>query len=191
MPAVLSDIAVVMGYPQLTLGVITFAFNAALIVAEVVMLRRAFHPVQLLQFPLLFVFSWAIDAWMVLFAPIPLPGYIARFTMLVVSMLVIALGVFIEVKGNVLMLPGEAVVYTIAHVSKVPFHRCKVAFDTTCIVSAAIVSMLVMGGLYDVREGSVLAALLVGNFVKMWSRLFGGLDAVVPPAGKTYIPPLT
>ncbi len=191
MPAVLSDIAVVMGYPQLTLGGITFAFNAALIVAEVVMLRRAFHPVQLLQLPLLFVFSWAIDAWMVLFAPIPLPGYVARFAMLVVSMLVIALGVFIEVKGNVLMLPGEAVVYTIAHVSKVPFHRCKVAFDTTCIVSAAIVSLLVMGGLYDVREGSVLAALLVGNFVKMWSRLFGGLDAVVPPAGKTYIPPLT
>ena len=47
-----------------------------------------------------------------------------------------------------------------------------------------------MHGLFDVREGSILAAVLVGNFVKMWSRLFGGLDAVVPPAGKSYISPL-
>ena len=136
------------------------------------------------------MFSWAIDAWMGLFAHIPLPNYAAQLAMLAVSMLVIALGVFIEVKGTVLMLPGEAVVYTIAYVSKAPFHRCKVIFDTSCIVSAALISLLVMHGLFDVREGSVLAALLVGNFVKMWSTLFGGLDALVPPAGKGYITPL-
>ena len=189
-PAVLSDIAAMMGHPELTLGVITFAFNAVLILAEVLMLRRRFSPVQLLQFPLLFVFSWAIDAWMGLFSAIPVPNYGAQLAMLAASMLIIALGVFVEVKGNVLMLPGEAVVYVISHVSGAPFHRCKVAFDTTCIATAAIVSLLVMHGLFDVREGSILAAVLVGNFVKMWLRLFGGLDAVVPPAGKSYISPL-
>ncbi len=189
-PAVISDIAALAGHPEITLGVVTFAFNAIMIVAEIIMLRRKFHPIQLLQFPILFLFSWAIDAWMGLFSAIPLPNYPAHLAMLAASMLVLGLGVFVELKGNVLMLPGEAVVYTISYVSKVPFHRCKVFFDTSMICSAAVISLLAMGGLYDVREGSIISALLVGNIVKMWSTLFNGLDAVVPPAPKNYIAPV-
>lgn len=189
-PAVTSDIFVMIGHPEITLGIMTFTFNVLLIMIEIALLRRKFHPIQLLQLPVLFIFSWAIDQWMALFSIIPLPNYFARFVMLVASMIVLGFGVFIEVKGNVLMLPGEAVVYTISHVSRVPFHRCKVMFDTTMIASAALISIIAMHGLFDVREGSILSALLVGNFVKMWSNIFHGLDSVVPPAAKTFIAPI-
>ena len=71
------------------------------------------------------------------------------------------------------MLPGEALVRAISQRWKIPFHRVKVVFDSTITILAALLALQVFGRLNGVKEGTVVAALVVGQLVKMYTRLLG------------------
>lgn len=55
------------------------------------------------------------------------------------------------------------------------YENIKIFFDVLYIVAAAIIGFLFIGKLEGVREGSIIAALLVGNIIKIYNRLFGKL----------------
>ncbi len=52
------------------------------------------------------------------------------------------------------------------------YENIKIFFDVLYIVAAAIISFLFLGKLEGVREGSIIAALLVGNIIKIYNCLF-------------------
>ena len=49
----------------------------------------------------------------------------------------------------------------------------KVVFDSTITVLAALLALQVFGRLNGVKEGTVVAALVVGQLVKVYSKLLG------------------
>ncbi len=65
---------------------------------------------------------------------------------------------------KVLNLPGEGAVIALCHVTGgAEFGKVKVIFDWTLVALAAISSLLLMGRLEGVREGTVISAFLVGD----------------------------
>ena len=189
-PAVLTDFAQSRGIRFITLGMLTFAINFLFLVVEIALLRRAFKPAQLLQLAALLVMSWFIDFWMGLISSVPLPNYPTQLLCLVVSLFILAFGIACELKANVLMVPGDAVVHVIAYASRRPFSVCKVAFDSSLMLLAAVLSFALLGGLYGVREGSVLSAILVGVLVGMLGRVLRAVDSWLPDATGMAIPPV-
>ena len=85
----------------------------------------------------------------------------------------LGLGVTLEVLGDVIMLPGEALVRAISQKSHVPFHRVKVLFDSTLTLIAAVAALLAFGRLNGVKEGTLVAALAVGPLVNVYTRCLG------------------
>ena len=83
-----------------------------------------------------------------------------------------ALGISFEVVADVIMLPAEALVRAISQTTKIRFGNVKVAFDSTLTVIAMIVALLFFHKLNGVREGTLINALIVGQIVKLWRRLF-------------------
>jgi uncharacterized membrane protein YczE len=81
-----------------------------------------------------------------------------------------------EVLADVVMLPGESFVRAVASTWNTEFGSTKVAFDVSMTVIAAVLSFLFFGKLQGVREGTIVAAILVG----MIARTFGKLLAFVP-----------
>ena len=190
-PAVLSNWLPSVGVTWISLGVLTFSMNFVFLLIEIALLRRRFPPIQLTQLLALFVMSWSIDLWGGLFAAIPVDAYLQQLACVVVSVAVMALGVYLEVYADVLMVPAEAVVKVISYVGELPFGRVKVAFDSTLIALAAALSLLLLGGLYGVREGSLLSALLVGNVVPLWRRALDPLlGRLVPVEGGRLVTPV-
>lgn len=187
-PAVLTDFAHARGITVVTLGMLSFAINFLFFVTEVALLGRKFQPLQVLQIPVLFVMSWFVDFWMSLITRIHLPNYAAQLVCLAVSMLVTAFGVACELKANILLIPGDAVVHTIAYVTRKPFGTCKVTFDVSLMVGGAALSFALLGGLFGVREGTVIAAIAVGLLIKQWMKVLGRLEAWLPPAPIVVIP---
>lgn len=178
-PAVLS-----FAFPAVTMGTFTFAFNALLLALQVAVLRRRFKPLQLLCLPFVFVFSAIIDVFVPLCAAIPMPVYPVRVLFCLVSCVFIAAGVWLQVKARLVMLPGDGFVLALSTATGQPFPRLKVATDCTYIVVGAVLSLALMGGLFGVREGTVLAAVLVGPIIKLFDRALGkGIEFVVPTAG--------
>ena len=61
--------------------------------------------------------------------------------------------------------------------------------DVSFLVIATILSLSLTGGLHGVREGSVIAALIVGPIIRGINRLFPHFENVAPTKGQiTWVP---
>lgn len=174
-PAVLSY-----AVPGITIGTFTFVFNLVFVAAQVAMLRRDYKPIQLLQLPLTLVFAVLIDLFVPLAERVPLPTYPTCVAAMLVSVCFTAFGVFLEVKATFIPLPGEGISTTVSKVTGIAFPRCKLGFDVGNVVLGAAISLLAMGGLFGVREGTLIAALAVGPLVRVVNRALPQFDRWVP-----------
>ena len=80
-------------------------------------------------------------------------------------------GVYLEVLADVAMLPGESFVRAVTATWNTDFGITKIIFDVSMTVIAAILSLCFVQRLDGVREGTVIAALLVGFIARLFGRL--------------------
>lgn len=159
-----------------TLGQFTIAFSLFLILLQLFILRRNFKAEHLLQIPISVAFGYFIDLTMVMLGFVAPGSYPVKLVALLIGCVILGFGVYLEVIANVAMLPGESFVRAVTQTWKTDFGTTKVCFDVSMTVIAAITSLVLAHTLYGVREGTVIAALLVG-FI---ARLFGRLLPFVP-----------
>lgn len=146
-----------------SLGVFTMMVNSVMFIIQAALLGKAFQKIQLLQLPAALLFSLCIDGWLRLLSYWQTGGYMGEMLMLLLGCVFLGLGIALEVIPNVLILPGEGLVRVIAGLTGWRFGRVKTGFDMTIVISAVVVSGLVMGQVSGIREGTIIAALLVGN----------------------------
>lgn len=164
-----------------TLGQFTFFVNFLFIVGQIVLLRREFQKIQLLQIGVNVLFSSIIDVSMNLLSPFAPQGFGQELLWLLAGCAVLAFGIYVEVSPKVLMVPGEGLVSALARVSGIEFGSVKVAFDVTLMSLAAICSFLFFHGLQGVGLGTLISAVLVGLIVKLYRRLFPGIARHLEP----------
>ena len=189
--AAISSVPGVINYaaPAVSLGTATFVFNVLLVILQIVLLRRQFKWPQLLSIPFVLVFSAMIDLFVPVANAIPMGSYPARLLFCLVSCAFIAFGVWVQAKAALIMLPGDGLAWTVGTVFRMPFGKAKMATDITILATAAVLSLVLMGGLFGVREGSVVAAFLVGFLVRCLNRMFPQAARFIPAEGHiTWIP---
>lgn len=167
----------------LTIGTWTFIMNVVFVLIQIALLRRDFNPVQLLQVPYVFVFSALIDVFVPFCELLPMDNYALQVMWSVIGCFMTAFGVFLQVKASFLTLPGEGINLAISRVTGIAFPKVKVAFDSTNVVVAAVVSLACSGALFGVREGTILAALAVGSIVGLFNKLFPHFEKFCPIRG--------
>lgn len=154
----------------LTLGQFTILFSLLLIALQLIILRRDFRPEHILQIPVSFVFGYFIDLCMALLFFIQPQAYGMKVLYLLIGCVVLGVGVYMEMLADVVMLPGESFVRSIVFRWGPEFGSTKVAFDVSMTVIAAVLSFVFAGALAGVREGTIVAALLVGFIARLISR---------------------
>ena len=166
--------------PGISLGCFTFLVNCTMLVGQILLLRRQFQPLQLLQVPATFVFSACIDLWMEALSPLIPAAYAGRWVVLLLGCTFLGLGVALEVVPNVLILPCEGFVRTCSKVFGWEFGKTKTGYDLTMVGAAALISFLCLGSIHGLREGTVVCALTVGSisrfFCQRISRLGKGRE---------------
>ena len=160
-----------------TLGNFTIFFSIFLILLQLLILRKNFKLEHVLQIPVSIIFGYFIDLTMPLFAWVNPQVYIMKIIYLLIGCLILGFGVYMEVLADVVMLPGESFVRAIVLTWKTNFGTTKICFDVSMSVIAAILSFVFTGRLNGVREGTIIAALLVG-FI---ARVVGKKLAFVKP----------
>lgn len=161
LPTVLSFVA------PLSVGVFTMISNVLYLLLQIILMGRKFPPIQLLQLPALMAFGPFIDlnmAWTGWIAP---TNYLMQWVWILVSIVVVAIGVYIEVLPRLTYIPGDGLIVVITKKTGWKFSRVKMAFDWTQVLLAAAISLVFLGGLYGVREGTVAAALGVGLVIQV------------------------
>lgn len=162
-----------------TVGIFTLVFNIFLIILQVILLRRNFQLQNLLQLPIIALFSFFIDLTMSLLGFMQPETYAMKVVSLIVGCLILGFGVFMEMTANVAMLPGEATVRAVSDVFSTDFGKTKIAFDSSMTVIAAILSFIMFKHLDGVREGTIVAAILVGFIARLFKKYIGGIEKIL------------
>lgn len=170
----ISSVANVMSekFTFLTLGNWLIIWNCVLILGQILILRKKFQWIQLIQIPLSFLFGWFTDFGMWIFSFLKPSNYVFQLLMVLVGTVVLSFGIALSVIANVVMNSGEAFVKAISDTIHKEFGNVKVVFDISCVVAAVILSLIFFDlRIVGTREGTVISALLTGFVVKFWNRL--------------------
>ena len=159
-------------FTSLTVGTATITMHCVFILLQILILRKNYHPIQLMQLPVAFFFGYLTDFGVWAVRGIHCDTYWQQWLVCLAGILLVAVGVSFEVKAGVIVLAGEGVVLAICKVfPKGKFGYMKVGFDVTLVIIACILSLSFTGQLQGVREGTVAAALLVGMLAKQLGKL--------------------
>ena len=164
-----------------TLGNFTIFFSIFLIVLQLIILSKNFKLEHILQIPVSIIFGYFIDLTMILFSWVNPEAYIMKIVYLLIGCLILGVGVYMEVLADVVMLPGESFVRANVLTWKTNFGTTKICFDVSMSVIAAVLSFIFAGRLAGVREGTVIAALLVGFIARLIGKKLVFLKDMIFP----------
>ena len=140
---------------------------------QVMLLRRKCKPVEIaIQTILAFVYGYLTNLSCWLIRDIPVNSYLEQLLYLTISCFVLAFGIWMQFRGKVAMLPGEAMNRAISEVTGKRYENIKIFFDIFYIAASAVVCLVFMGELKGVREGSIIAAVAVGLIIKLYNKIF-------------------
>lgn len=166
--------------PALTLGNWTILFNFFLIACSALLLWKNAKPLEIvLELVVSVVFGYLVDLFMFLFDFISPSHYVLRLLCVIIGCAVVAFGVYLEVVADVVMLAGDAFVRAIVHRTGGQHGTIRMISDISMVALAAILSLVFMGELKGVREGTIISALITGLFVGLFSRFFRRLTRIM------------
>lgn len=159
-------------YTSLSLGTWLIIWNCVLIVGQIVLLRKNFKPVQLLQIPLSFLFGYFTDFGIWCASFIPANNYIVRLILVLCGIIILGFGISLSVIANVIMNSGEAFVKAVSDKMNKNFGSIKIGFDVICVIIAVVLSLIFFHGkIIGTREGTILSALLTGAVIKIFTSV--------------------
>ena len=151
------------------------------IAVQIALLRKKCKPVEIIiQTVLAFVYGYLTDFSCKLISGLQANTYIMQFALMILSCFVLGFGIWIQFKGGVAMLPGEAMNRAISEVTGKKYENIKIFFDVLYIIVAAAICFIFIGKLEGVREGSIIAAVLIGNIIKLYNSLYNKLTRKKP-----------
>lgn len=167
-----------------TLGNFTIIFSVLLVVLQFFILRKNFKLEHLLQIPISILFGFFIDLTMVMLTSVNPQTYVMKVVYLLIGCLILGFGVYTEVLANVAMLPGESFVRAIVQTWNREFGITKIIFDSSMTIIAGVLSVVFFHRLEGVREGTIVAALLVGFIARTIGRKLSFLEPILLGTGK-------
>lgn len=158
-------------FTKLTLGAWVTAWNILLILGQVLILRSKFSPIQLLQLPLSFLFGWFTDLGMLLVDKLPVNSYFSCMAFLIIGIFIRGFGVSLSVIANIILNSSEAFIKAISDTYNKSFGNTKIVFDIANVILAAGLSLVFFGNIVEIREGTIISALLTGIAVNIFNKL--------------------
>lgn len=156
------------------LGIATILFSIVVVLLQILLLRKKYKMINLLQIPIGVVFGMFLTFFGKLMNLFPSPeGFIWKFILMLISTVFVALGVFLYVPAGFVPLPPEGILIAVTQVTKIKFSTAKIAGDITMVVISLITCLIALHAFGSIGIGTIVAALLVGTEVKWMTKFWG------------------
>lgn len=174
-----------------SMGRYVMCMHIFFILAQILLLRRNYKKIQLLQILVSVLFGWYTDVtmWMTSYLQVPSTlavsiAYPLRFIELLIGGGILALGIALEVRCDSLMLAGEGFPLAIAKVVKRDFGKVKICSDTALVCVGAIFMLIFFGQWHwdMIGVGTLVSMLYVGFMVRVLSPHIQWADYVFIPS---------
>lgn len=149
------------------LGTCVTAVFCSYIAMQVLILRREFQIINLLQILFSTLFGYFVDFAKLVIGDFALPGYGGRLGMLAVSVLLIALGILLYLEAELVPMPMEGLTAAIAKKLNKPFPTMKTIVDCVVVGTGIVLCFVFLGKLDGIREGTVITAVVTGKIIAL------------------------
>jgi uncharacterized membrane protein YczE/cytidylate kinase len=153
----------------LSIGEFTIILNALFMLIQISILRKKYNIIQLVQLPAIIVFGYCIDITMALLENLSPTNYMEQLILCLIACVVLAFGIFLVIKTRLTYLPLEGLVLVISQTFKKEFGKIKISMDSLMVLIGVVSSFIFLHELVGIREGSIIAALLIGALIKFYS----------------------
>lgn len=154
-------------------GLITTGVFCSYILIQAVILGTDFKRSNLLQIVFSTIFGYFVSFSNQLWSFMPsTEHYLVRLGFLGVSILLVSLGLLFYLAADIVPQPAEGIMLAIHIKTGIEFTKLKSLFDTSVVILAAVLSLTAFGRLEGVREGTLIAAVLIGKTLGVLNRLF-------------------
>lgn len=176
------------GYEWCTVGNMLICVHVILVLMQMLLLRSKYSPIQLLQIVNALLLGAMLDVCLSYTVLLPVPNYAAALGYTLAGCGVSAFGSFTFVKANLVPLSAEGLCLAISRTFNWRFSRVKVGVDCSMLGIAVAVSLLLLGTLAGVREGSLICAVSTGFIIGLLFRYCPVWDKLFAMVGKGEIP---
>lgn len=158
---------------QIEMGNVVTVYFCSLVLLQALILRKEFKIINLLQLFFSTLFGYFVSLSNYMFQHVKIQEHaVIQLLFLAASVVFIALGLLLYLNADIVPMPPEGTVKSVAMKINGEFSKIKVVFDCCSVVIAMLLSVIYLGGLTGIGVGTVLSALLIGKvlgiFMKRW-----------------------
>ena len=158
-----------LGMP-ISLGLLTIILHTGFLAGEIIILKREFYLLSLLQIPVTIVFGMFIDVACMLCSWIVPQSYLMQWVVLIASCVILAIGICLQITPHVFVMASEGLMLAAFQKYGIPLEQSKIAIDVTLVTLGIIYSFAAFSTLLGIREGTVASAILIGLFVRQFKK---------------------
>lgn len=152
------------------MGTCVTAIFCFYILLQIVILRKEFQIINLLQIAFSTIFGYFVDFAKMLVGDFAIPTYFGQLAMLAASIVVVALGVLMYMDVQLVPMPMEGLSVTLAKKLGKPFPTMKIIIDCLLVLLGVVLSLVFLGTLDGIREGTVITAIVVGKLIAVFKK---------------------
>lgn len=166
------DAAIITGasVTGLSIGSFNIIVNLVFFFAQIAILKKEYQPLQLLQFPISFLFGWFVDFNLkYIWAAVSADIYIVSILFVVLGMAVEAVGINIVLQADVVMTPVDGFYYVLSKKLGKSIGTMRLALDGVLLV-LNLAAILAVSHVWTIREGTIISFAVLGPCIDLFRK---------------------
>ncbi|MFB9326263.1 YitT family protein [Paenibacillus aurantiacus] len=174
-------------FPDISQGTFSFLLELIMLCLSYFVMPKNFKITYIAGLIPALALSMFLDLNLELTSFIHLEAYAAKVALLAFADAALAFGLFLMIQANLVLIPVDLFVNTVVKRIQKKWGNVKTVFDCTLLVISACVGLLWLGEVKFIREGTIINAILVGQYIKLYSYLWRKAKARTANGGSTVV----
>ena len=158
---------------HLSLGMASILWYILFVIIQCIIMRGITREI-ILEIPLSLLFGYLMDFYDMIIVIQPSSIFMSSI-ILFIAISAISIGVYSTSQTNLVLNPGDGIVKTISTAYNQPFYNVKNYFDISMIICSITLSFVTRHPIMGIGIGTVISAILIGRFIKIWHSLLNPL----------------
>lgn len=163
--------------PPLSQGTFNLMLEVLMLILTFLVLPRAFKLQNLFSLVPALILAALLDFNLMATKWISLAPYAANLALLFLADAMLAFGLFLMIRANLVLMPIDLFVNTLQKKTGRKWGNIKTVFDCTLLAVSAGIGLIFLGGPHFIREGTIVNAVLVGQYIKLYFFLYKKFQA--------------
>ncbi|OIS90420.1 YczE/YyaS/YitT family protein [Brucella cytisi] len=159
-------------YPPLSQGTYNFITELVMLAATYFVLPKDFGLKSFASLLPALALAVFLDLNLVITEFVKLDLYYAKLALLVFADAALAFGLFLMIRANLVLMPMDMFVNTLCKRTGWKWGNIKTFYDCALLVLSAAIGLAFLADIPFIREGTIINALLVGQYIRLYFFLY-------------------